>query len=102
MSQGLMAGAMMRIRIGLLAAGLLVAGVASAEVCTTQSQMTAADRDGLAAAGRRLAAKVQANEGSGLQAGTAAGYAKDFSGIGPVVGSTSPEVKGGTPGGDRV
>lgn len=91
-----MAGAMMRIGIGLLAAGMLVAGVASAEVCTTQSQMTAADRDGLVAAARSLAAKVQANDVSGLQAATAAAYAKDFTGIGPVVGSTAAKVQGGT------
>src|ERR1700724_3042159 len=92
-----MAGAMMRIRIGLLAGGMLVAGVASAEVCTTQSQMTAADRDALAATARSLAAKVQANDVSGLHAATAAEYAKDFSGIGPVVGSTAAKGKGGTP-----
>jgi hypothetical protein len=93
---GLMAGAMMRIRIEFLAAGILAAAVASAEVCTTQSQMTATDRDALAAAARGLAAKVQANDVSGLQAATAAEYAKDFSGIGAVVGSTSAKVKGGT------
>src|ERR1700688_331218 len=92
---GLMAGAMMRIRIGLLAAGMLVGGVALAEVCTTQSQMTATDRDALAAAARSLAAKVQANDVSGLQATTAAEYAKDFSGIGAVVGATAAKVKGG-------
>lgn len=92
-----MAGVMMRIRFGLLAAGMLVACVASAEVCTTQSQMTATDRDALAAAARVLAAKVQANDVSGLQAATAAEYAKDFSGIGPVVGTTAEKVKGGTP-----
>ena len=92
-----MAGAMMRIGVLLLAVGLLAAGVGSAEVCTTQSQMTAADRDALAAAGRSLAAKVQANDVSGLQASTAAEYAQDFTGIGPVVGSTSAKVKGGTP-----
>ena len=87
---------MMRTRIGLLAVGVLVAAVASAEVCTTQSQMTAADRDALAAAARGLAAKVQANDVSGLQAATAAEYAKDFSGIGAVVGSTAAKLKGGT------
>ena len=92
-----MAGVMMRIRIGLLTAGMLVAAVASAEVCTTQSQMTATDRDGLVAAAHSLAAKVQANDVSGLQAATAAEYAKDFSGIGTVVGSTAAKVKGGTP-----
>jgi hypothetical protein len=92
-----MAGAMMRIGVGLLAAVLLAAGVGSAEVCTTQSQMTAADRDALAAAGRSLAAKVQANDVSGLQAATVTEYAGDFTGIGPVVGTTAAKVKGGTP-----
>src|SRR5580704_3090215 len=92
-----MAGVMMRNRIGLLAAGVLMAAVASAEVCTTQSQMTATDRDALAAAARGLAAKVQANDVSGLQGATAAEYAKDFSGIGSVVGATAVKVKGGTP-----
>ncbi len=87
---------MKRIGIGLLAAGLLVA-VASAEVCTTQSQMTAADRDALAGVARGLAAKVQANDVSGLQGATASEYAKDFTGIGAVVGNTSAKVKGGTP-----
>jgi hypothetical protein len=95
-SNGLMAGAMMRVRIGLLAAGMLVAAVTSAEVCTTQSQMTATDRDALAAAARGLAAKVQANDVNGLQAATASEYAKDFSGIGAVVGSTAAKVKDGT------
>jgi hypothetical protein len=92
-----MAGAMKRVRIGVLAAGVLVAAVASAEVCTTQSQMTTTDRDALAAVARNLAAKVQANDVSGLQAATAAEYAKDFTGIGTVVGTTSAKVKGGTP-----
>jgi hypothetical protein len=92
-----MAGAMKRVRIGLLATGLLVWAVASAEVCTTQSQMTATDRDALVAAARGLAEKVQANDVSGLQAAMATEYAKDFTGIGTVVGSTSGKVKGGTP-----
>lgn len=87
---------MMRVKMGLLAAGMLVAAVASAEVCTTQSQMTATDRDALVAAAHSLAAKVQANDVSGLQAATAAEYAKDFSGIGAVVGSTAAKVKDGT------
>jgi hypothetical protein len=97
MSQRLMTGAMMRIAIGLLAAVLLAADVGSAEVCTTQSQMTASERDALSAAGRSLAAKVQADDVSGLQAATAPEYSKDFTGIGPVVGSTAAKVKGGTP-----
>ena len=88
---------MMRIKALVLATGMLMAGVGSAEVCTTQSQMQPADRDALAAAARSLAAKVEANDVSGLQAATAAEYAKDFTLIGPVVGSTSAKVKGGTP-----
>jgi len=92
-----MAVVMMRIKIGLLAAGMLLAGVAAAEVCTTQSQMTASDRDALTAAALDLAAKVQANDVSGVRAATVPEYAKDFGGIGGVVGSTAAKVKGGTP-----
>ena len=86
---------MMRVKTGLLMLGLLAGGVGSAEVCTTQSQMTPVDRDALAAAARGLAAKVQANDVNGLRAATAVEYAKDFGGIGEVVGSTSAHVKGG-------
>jgi hypothetical protein len=87
---------MMRVKTGLLVLGLVAGGVASAEVCTTQSQMTAADRQGLAAAAHGLAEKVQADDVSGLRAATAAEYAKDFGGIGEVVASTAAHVKGGT------
>jgi hypothetical protein len=92
-----MADGMMRIKILVQMAAMLAVSVASAEVCTTQSQMTSADRDALAAAAHGLAEKVQADDVSGLQAATAAEYAKDFTGIGPVVGNTSAKVKGGTP-----
>ena len=40
-----MVDGMMRWKVALLAAGMLLSGVAGAEVCTTQSQMTATDRD---------------------------------------------------------
>jgi hypothetical protein len=93
---GQMAGMMMRLKIALLAAGLLMPGIVGAEVCTTQSQMTAADRDGLATAARGLAAMVQANDVSGLRAATVAEYAKDFSGIGDVLGGIAPKLKGGS------
>jgi hypothetical protein len=92
-----MSGMKMRVRIGLLATGLLMSMVASAEVCTTQSQMTGTDRDALVAAARGLAGKVQAGDVIGLQAATAREYAKDFGGIGTVVNSTAAKVKGGTP-----
>lgn len=86
----------MRFKVALLAAGIVLSGVASAEVCTTQSQMTASDRDALAAAGHDLAMKVQTDDVKGLQAATVAEYAKDFSGIGDVVGTTAAKLKGGT------
>lgn len=86
-----------KLKIALLATAIMLPGVvASAEVCTTQSQMTPTDRDALAAAGRDLAAKVQGNDVSGLRAETVAEYAKDFSGIGNVVGATAAKLKGGT------
>ena len=92
-----MVDGMMRLKIALLMAGLLLSGAAMAEVCTTQSQMTMADRDGLAASARDLAAKVQAGDVNGLQAATAAEYANSFSGIGTVVTATTAKTKGGTP-----
>jgi hypothetical protein len=92
-----MTAIMRKMKIGLIAAGVLLAGVAAAEVCTTQSQMTAKDRDALVSAALGLAAKVQANDVSGLRAATVAEYAKDFGGIGDVVGTTAARVKGGTP-----
>ncbi|MEO6816177.1 MAG: hypothetical protein ABI177_05700 [Edaphobacter sp.] len=87
---------MMRFKVALLAAGMLLSGVASAEVCTTQSQMTPADRDALATTARSLATEVQADNVKGLQSATVAEYAKDFSGIGDVVSSTAAKLKGGT------
>src|ERR1700678_3031753 len=87
---------MMRLKTGLLVLGLLVCGVGSAEVCTTQSQMTAAERESLVAAARGLAEKVQAGDVNSLRAATAAEYAKDFGGIGEVVNGTAAHVKGGS------
>jgi hypothetical protein len=80
----------------LLAVGILALGVARAETCITQSAMTATERDALATTARGLAAKVQAGDAAGLRAATVAEYAKDFSGIGDVVTSTAPKLKGGT------
>ena len=95
-----MAGKQMRRKATLLAAAVAMAMAlpvaASAEMCTTQSQMAAADRDGLKAAATGLAAMVQAGDVSGLRASVAAEYAKDFTGIGDVVGGVAPKIKGGT------
>jgi hypothetical protein len=69
-------------------------GVAQGETCTTQSAMTSAERDGLAAAARGMAEKVLANDAAGLRAMTIEEYAKDFSAIQNAVGSVSAKVKG--------
>jgi hypothetical protein len=87
---------MKRVKILLLATGLMLRGVAGAEVCTTQSQMTATERDGLAAAAKNLAEKVQAGDGAGLRGVTVAELSKDFRGVEAVVGETAPKLKGGT------
>ena len=94
---GMSCGQMVKKRlVALLVAGVLVQGVARAETCITQSAMTATERDALATAARSLAAKVQAGDTSGLRAATVPEYAKDFGGIGDVVASTAPKLKGGT------
>jgi hypothetical protein len=82
----------------MLLAGAVFAGVgARAETCTTQSAMTSADRDALAAAARDMAQKVTANDAAGLRGVTIAEYAKDFGAIQGVVSNTSAKVKGATP-----
>lgn len=86
---------MSRVKTVLLAAVLILPGMTKAEVCTTQSQMKAADFDALNAAAMGLATKVQAGDVAGLKATTVAELGKDFSGVENVVGSTAPKVKGG-------
>ncbi|NUQ30658.1 MAG: hypothetical protein HOQ35_19360, partial [Acidobacteriaceae bacterium] len=54
-------------RLSALFALLLVAGPLTAETCTTQSQMQAAERDGIAAAARPLAAALQANDAASIK-----------------------------------
>ncbi len=82
------------IAFGLLASLATTAPtLATAEVCTTQSQMKPADRDSLAAAAAALAARVQASDTAGLQSLTVADLAKDFSGVESVVASTAPRLK---------
>jgi hypothetical protein len=68
-----------------------------AETCTTQSAMTATDRDALVAAAKSMADKVVANDPAGLRTLTIAEYAKDFGAIQNLVSGTSLKVKGATP-----
>ncbi len=70
----------------------MLASRASAETCTPQSQMKAADRDTLAAAATALAARVQASDAPGLRALSDAALAGDFAAITDVVGTTAPHL----------
>ncbi len=75
---------------------LLSAGAAWGEKCTTQSEMTATDRDALAGAARVLAEKIQAADPEAVRSLTIAEYAKDFGAIQNAVANTSAKVKGAT------
>lgn len=74
----------------------MLPGLAAAEECTTQSQMAAADKSALVAAGNQFAAKVLASDVNALRADAAPELAKDFDGMGSVVGGLAPKLKGGT------
>jgi hypothetical protein len=73
---------------------LVIASGAWGETCTTQSAMTATDRDALASAARGLAEKIQAGDAEAVHGLTVAEYAKDFGAIQGAVASTSAKVKG--------
>ncbi len=92
----------LRLKGLLLVVGLMLPELAGAEVCTTQSQMASADKSGLETAGLELAGKVLASDGSGLRADAAPELAKDFAGLGSVVGDLAPKLKGGTLAVDQV
>ena len=89
--------------VAVMAVGmLLIPRQALSELCTTQSQMAAADRDALAFAATGLASKVQARDVAGLRAVSVAEIAKDFAGVSDVLGNISPKLKGGTLAVDQV
>lgn len=71
-------------------------GTAKAEVCRTQSQMTAAERDGLVAAATSLAKQVQASDTAGVRALTIAEYQQNFDGINNAIVTASPKLQGAT------
>ncbi|MEO6803855.1 MAG: hypothetical protein ABI197_11510 [Granulicella sp.] len=75
---------------------------ALAETCTTQSQMTPADRNALAATAKDLAGKMQAGDAAGIHTASVAEVAKDFAAISDVVGNTAPKLKGDSPVVDAV
>lgn len=84
------------------AVAIAVSLPALAETCTTQSQMTPADRNALAATAKDLAGKMQAGDAAGIHTASVAEVAKDFAAISDVVGNTAPKLKGGSPVVDAV
>jgi hypothetical protein len=93
----------LRIRMGQCALPLcLVAGlgalvpVARAASCTTQSQMTPADRNALSSAARSMLSQVQNGDVNGLKANTLPAVAADFGGIAGSVQNLQPDVKTAT------
>lgn len=87
-----------RAKAGVLAllAVVGVPGVALAESCTTQSQMTAGDRDALEAAARSLAGTLQAGDLAALQAGSVAELQGDFAGVRQAAQDVQPHLQGDT------
>lgn len=83
--------------LSLAAVALACISPVMGETCTTQSAMTATDRDALAAAAKTLAEKVVADDSAGLRTLTIAEYAKDFGAIQNLVTGTSAKTKGATP-----
>jgi hypothetical protein len=86
-----------RRAVACLAVAGLMTAVAGGETCTTQSAMTATDRDALAAAVRGLADKVIANDAAGVRSVTIAQYANNFGAIQSLVTGISEKVKGASP-----
>jgi len=82
-----------RIACRLAAALLLGLHLASAETCTTQSEMAPVDRDRLAAAALALAVKIQANDVVGLRPLVEPEYDKDPGPMTSLVASVSPKLK---------
>jgi hypothetical protein len=87
-----MGGRMLRGAIAIMV--LLSASAVRGEKCTTQSEMTATDRDALAGAARGLADKIQVADAEAVRALTVAEYTKDFGAIQNAVANTSAKVKG--------
>jgi len=82
--------------VGLLALLLLLVfaplGARADVSCTTQSQMTPAERDALAAAARSMAVEVQHGDAQALRQQTIPPVAQDFSGIASSIQSLQPLI----------
>jgi hypothetical protein len=77
-----------------LFAALLSGGMASAVTCTTQSEMTDAQRGAFVQAARTLANDVQLGNESGVKANTIATVASQFDSIAGTIQSLAPTLQG--------
>ena len=94
MSQGLR-----KLGCGLLAlavAGVLLPVSANAASCMTEAQMTAAERDALAATARNLVGQVQTGNVAGLRAETIPSVAAQFDAIAGAANRLKPMVQNAT------
>ena len=83
-----------RIELAIVLTLAVLACSLQAETCTTQSQMSAADRTSLAAAAQSFAAWVKANDAAGVKASTISQYAVNFDGIAAAISATAPKIAG--------
>lgn len=79
--------------LALLCLGALVPRAADGATCTTQQQMTASQRDALAAASRALLTQVQSGDLMGLRDKTIPSVAADFDGIAASVNALKPLIQ---------
>jgi hypothetical protein len=88
----------MRHRILLVTATtLLVPGLLTAETCTTQSRLSAADRSAIAQSAQSIARAVQSNAASTLRAESDADIQKNFGELQYLVAVTAPKLAGAAP-----
>ena len=79
----------------LLVAALPFGGIAHAVTCTTQSQMTEAQRTAYVQAVHAITADVQSGNAAGVKANTIASVAANFDGIAGTIQSVNPLLQGG-------
>ena len=84
----------------LLLLAFLAAGAgsrASAQTCTTQSQMTQAGRDTLAGVALKLAQAIQAGDQTAVKTLTIPEFVSNFTPVADVIASSEPRLKSGHP-----
>jgi hypothetical protein len=81
-----------------VAAAILSSATAfvSAETCTTQSQMSPADRQTLSSVAGNLGSRMQSADAAGIRSLSVAEVAADFAGISDAVANIAPKLKGAT------